>query len=897
MSWMEDIAAGTPVPKAAAEGLDEVDRSWKEEGRSLRSVLEGAPDGSAHIAHLLGISTISRRKIIKDPEALSWLLDPAVCLEGRGGGKMQLERKTLGSESAAELRRFKARELLRIAFREVAGLADIRQSGEELAALAEACVAEVWENVRAELYRRWGDPGEAPLVLGMGKLGGSELNYSSDIDLVFFYGAAGEVKPGFSRQQYFERMCERFLKEFSAPSPAGELFRVDLRLRPEGDSGAIVRSFESMENYYAGYGETWERMALGKARRICGSRELAYEFEQSLQSFIYPRTVSPDLLDEIAVIKERIERDVVGAQDLYRNVKLGRGGIREIEFVTQTLQLVHGSRNAFLQQRNTLRGLEGLAVLDLIPKRESELLRVAYIFLRKVEHRLQIVEERQTHTLPEDPAALDLIARSLGFAGTPAFLEEYAVHTGGVRRIFEGMFSDGRKASPDAGQPIFADPERAKKRLGELGAPNSDAHVSPRTRRLYRRLEPLLLSELDSTADPDATLNSFVDFVDAYGIRGLLYETLSANPRLLELFVKLFDSSHYLARIAIHRPQWIEEIARSGLLSQSWTSDQHRAALAEFEPETKPPDALRRYRQFHSLRIGLRDILGLVDDRQFFAEYSAFAEACLIHAASVSGCGPETAMIALGKFGAAELGYGADLDVVFVGTDISPVERLLNFMTARTDEGLVFPVDTRLRPEGVAGPLATSLATYEAYFASRAQLWEKQSLTKARVLCGEAKDEIDAAIDRIWRADGGRPDLFTEIRAMFARVLEHRAAGKDDFKTGAGGIMTVEFIVQSLQMRHGIREANTWMAIEKLAAAGALDREGASALSAAFSFLRKLEKILRRMDDRSVSEMPSDRGKREQLSWRLGFSSTDELDAKLAAVRGEVEALFASLPQ
>src|SRR5205823_2370800 len=239
-------------------------------------------------------------------------------------------------------------------------------------------------------------------ILGLGKLGGRELNHSSDIDVIFLYGEEGQVAPNLTHHEWFNQLSAKIIETFAATDPAGALFRIDLRLRPEGTAGPLARSLESMENYYAGFGETWERLALIKARGVAGSRELAYEFLREHQPFIFPKSPTRDVLEEIGNIKRRIERDIVGHENIGRDVKLGAGGIREIEFVVQALQLLHGARHAFLQETSTLKVLPVLADLELLPHQEARSLEEAYHFLRSVEHRLQIESEQQTHTLPEN---------------------------------------------------------------------------------------------------------------------------------------------------------------------------------------------------------------------------------------------------------------------------------------------------------------------------------------------------------------------------------------------------------------------------------------------------------------------------------------------------------------
>src|SRR5216117_1944784 len=331
--------------------------------------------------------------------------------------------------------------MTRVALRELANVAPLEETTGELSQIAGICIRRVFEHWNTELRKRHGSPAAEFVILGLGKLGGGELNHSSDVDLLFLYSEEGQLTPHISYHEFFNRLGKRILETFSTPHPAGSLFRVDLRLRPEGSAGPLARSLESMENYYAGFGETWERIALIKARGIAGSRELAYEFLRQHQPFIYPSSPTPDLLDEIANIKRRIERDIVGHDELERDVKLGRGGIREIEFVVQALQLIHGARHPFLQEPNMLKALRALRELDLLARDEVLTLDNTYRFLRRVEHRLQIEAEQQTHVVPRDAEALRRLALSLRFSSSEDFTLALQEKMRAVRPIFERIIS------------------------------------------------------------------------------------------------------------------------------------------------------------------------------------------------------------------------------------------------------------------------------------------------------------------------------------------------------------------------------------------------------------------------------------------------------------------------
>ncbi|MBA2241702.1 MAG: bifunctional [glutamate--ammonia ligase]-adenylyl-L-tyrosine phosphorylase/[glutamate--ammonia-ligase] adenylyltransferase, partial [Chthoniobacterales bacterium] len=808
--WFQAKAAQTPNPGQAERTLRRLAEQWPAGTADLRTLLDEFPLGEHSLLHLISVSSICAGRLVRDPEILLWLRHPDVCADRRGPRRMLADLRAFaeglnGTANFRALRKWKGREVLRIALREVAEVAQLEETTAELSQLAEICVARVLEHWDAELRARLGPPKTELAILGLGKLGGRELNHSSDIDVIFIYGEEGEVSSSLSNHQWFNRLAAKVSETFSSTHADGSLFRMDLRLRPEGSAGPMARSLESLENYYAGFGETWERLALIKARFIAGSEELAYDFLRQHQPFIYPRSPTPELLDEIAAIKLRIERDVVGHENLDRNVKLGTGGIREIEFVVQALQLLHGARNAFLQETSTLKALPVLAELQLLPPAEAHDLERAYRFLRRVEHRLQIEAEQQTHTIPEEPQALAHLAGSLGFANGEDFGQTLRQHTERVRSIFARVVAErpSDKDTNGAGLEVFAHEQNAEKALSELGHGRGSFHVAPRTRQIYQKLRPMLLEWLGQGADPDATLTQFLRFVEAYGMRSLLFELLVANPRLLELVVKTLDASRFATDVLIRRPQLLEEVTATGVLDRSVSVDRHLKALGATDAMPGKLDAVRAYRQAQLLRILVRDALGVADLPTLYREHSALAEACLLFVSRLIAPESDLTIVALGKFGGRDLSYGADLDVVFVGENTRAAQDLVVEMAKTSAEGPISPLDVRLRPDGEKGTLTAPLSACESYYYARAQLWELQALTRARPICGSLGVDYLQLAQRAWRAAGERQDLFIQIDGMRERIRRERGTGSDilDFKTGFGGIVEAEFLVQALQMR------------------------------------------------------------------------------------------------
>jgi glutamate-ammonia-ligase adenylyltransferase len=896
--WIRQKAATSLNPSQVETTLVQLNEQWPACAIPLAELVEQFPLGEAALLHLLAVSSICATRFTRDPETLLWLAQPEVCLASRGPMEMLAELHALAGVSASGngfggLRFWKGREMTRVAVRELAAVAPLEETTGELSQIAEICLRRVFVFWDTELRQRYGSPKAEFAIVALGKLGGGELNHSSDVDLLFLYSDEGQLTPHVSYHQFFNRLGNKILETFSTPHPSGLLFRVDLRLRPEGSAGPLARSLDSMENYYAGFGETWERIALIKARGIAGSRELAYDFLRLHQPFIYPRSVTPDLLEEIANIKHRIERDVVGREKLERDVKLGRGGIRDIEFIVQTLQLIHGARNPFLQEPSMLKALRALRELDLLPHDEVLALDNAYRFLRRVEHRLQIEAEQQTHTVPDETDPLSRLAQSLRFSSASDFTTALHDRMGAVRPIFQRIISKGPAQPAKFTLEFFKDPKQADKTLRELERGAASFHVATRTRQIFQRLRPILLGWIAKTADPDTTLNQFVRFVEGYGLRSLLFELLVTNPKLLELVVKTFDASRFAGDLLIRRPQLLEDITRDQTFDEPRSLSENIRRLESLGAHANDFDAIRAYRQRQLLRIILREIAGLATPEGVSAELSDLAEACLVFTARLVG-DDQLTIIALGKFGGRDIGYGADLDVIFVGEENRAGQNLVSVMAQPTAEGNVWALDTRLRPEGENGPLVCSLKTYQSYYENRAQLWEMQALTRARAISGPLRNEFIELAKTAWRRASRDPDLFAKIDSMLERIRRERGSGSDfcDLKTGCGGIIEAEFLVQALQMRANVWEPNWDRAVTGLHGRSLLNDAEARQLKDSYQTLRRCECGLRRYENKAVSSLPSDVSEQQKLAVRLGYDSFEKFRRDYADARDTIHALY-----
>ncbi len=878
----------------------------------------------------------------------------------------------------AQLRQFKQCEHLRIGARDLARIGDAPQITRELSDVADVCLDAVLRTCMAQITERFGAPYHLDAderwrptkfcVLGMGKLGGQELNYSSDVDLLFLYTEEGHVfrEPpprgestgkGLTNHQFFKRLAESFITEVTHPATEGMLFRVDMRLRPEGDAGPLVRSLPSYENFYAQWGQTWERMMLIKARGAAGDGALAAEFLETVQPFRYPRALNPRALDEVAAMKRRMESEVVKPGELNRNVKLGRGGIREIEFIAQSLQLLHAGRIPFLQGAQTLPALQSLVRYKFLARDEADTLTEAYCFLRDVEHRLQMENNLQTHTIPTERKARERLARLMGFSALAEFEAALKQHTASVRAIYDKLLHSDEPA-PAIGLPAdftaneaawkslltqrrFRDPEKALRLLREFVEGPGYVHVSARTSELAMQLVPKLLEKcevrsakcevpLAPLSDPDRVLARLDSYVSAYGSRAMLYEAWANNPALFDLLLLLFDRSEFLAEMAIRTPDLVDELEQSGRLRRSKSTAQILADLRHGRDDADQRAWIRRYHQAEFMRLGLRDILGLADFEQNLAELSALADACLQYALEVvlrrnKFKSAPLSIIGLGKLGGGELTYGSDLDILFVADDRTRdlprlqklATELMELLTAQTEHGSVFALDARLRPDGEKGLLVNTLAAHEDYYRQRAMLWEIQALGRARFIAGNADagtgfqrlaaaltDFSIESISRGFDLNGRKglacytPDWKQEIAGMRLRIERERTrTGKEAlaFKTGAGGLVDAEFIAQTLAMENGRAEPNSLRALLRAKEAGALP--DADALIENYRKLRRVEGILRRWSYEGEAELPDEPAPLYRVAVRCDFLNAEEFMKSVtewrAAIRRAYQKVFA----
>ncbi len=627
------------------------------------------------------------------------------------------------------LRRYKSREILRIGSRDLCGLSPLPEVTGELSSLASASLEKARSVCDALLRREYGDPfldhpggGEPEFtVLGMGKFGGRELNFSSDIDIIFFYSSekgetAGQPDPLGGRRnrvglhQYYCKLSEMITRAIGEVTEDGFVFRVDLRLRPEGNSGEMANSLRSAEVYYESWGQSWERAAMIKARPVAGSSALGEHLLKNLEPFIYRRYLDYGMVEDIKLMKQKIDRSFTREREGELNLKLGRGGIREIEFFIQALQLIYAGRRPALRERNSLNALAVLQSEGLIEADDYVILREAYTFLRTVEHRIQVFQERQTHNLPTRPEEMKALARRCGYAGAPAFEKVLAEYRGAVEGIYRDLFYTSEEAAEDVRPEIAflfdpsADVDLVKDILEEKGFRNPDGayenllvlrdgpprpHLSQKGRRLLERIAPVLLQAVIDSPEPDMALSNLERFILALRARATFFALLAENPGIIKLLISLFGTSQFLSRIFIQHPEILDS-----LVSRSYAvirKDEETMAveldelLRKCSDYEETLDVLRRYRNEEFLRIALNDIQGHVAQEEGTAQLSRLARVCLNQAhriarselvprfglpftREVDGSEREAAfaIVGMGKAGGMELTYHSDLDIIFI---------------------------------------------------------------------------------------------------------------------------------------------------------------------------------------------------------------------------------------
>ncbi|MBD2795824.1 bifunctional [glutamate--ammonia ligase]-adenylyl-L-tyrosine phosphorylase/[glutamate--ammonia-ligase] adenylyltransferase [Xenorhabdus sp. 18] len=819
------------------------------------------------------------------------------------------------------LRLFRHRMLVRIAWSQALQSSTTEQTLQQLSQLAETLIIAARDWLYLRCCRDWGTPinsegvAQPLLILGMGKLGGGELNFSSDIDLIFAYPENGVTQGGrreMDNSQFFTRLGQKLIKTLDQQTVDGFVYRVDMRLRPFGDSGPLVFSFPALEDYYQEQGRDWERYALVKAR-IMGNDDQAYcqELRQMLRPFVFRRYIDFSAIQSLRNMKGMIEREV-RRRGLKENIKLGAGGIREIEFITQVFQLIRGGREPSLQSRSLLPTLKAIGDLALLPPEPLQQLEESYLFLRRFENLLQSIRDQQTQTLPDNALDRARLAWGMNFADWDALMAETERKMRAVRGIFQQLIGDETEENSEEASHVpfkslwqetlttdelialipHLDDAKARKILDVMALFRQDVSkrtIGPRGRDVLDQLMPRLLAKISARKDADIVLERISPLLLSIVSRTTYLELMLESEQVMVHVIRLCAASPMIASQLAGHPLLLDELLDPKSLYQPLPIEAYRDELYQYllripeDDEEQLLEALRQFKQAQLLRIAAEDIAGVLPVMKVSDHLTYLAEAIIeavvrlawnqmtkrygvpAHLSQQQGLG--FAIIGYGKLGGWELGYGSDLDLVFlldcpmgVMTDgarsiearqfyLRLAQRIIHLFSTRTASGVLYDVDARLRPSGEAGMLVSTLEAFDDYQKNDAWTWEHQALIRARMVFGDEKMRHE--FERIRRETlclPRDPDLLRQqVREMREKMYQHLGSHQPnqfDIKADPGGITDIEFIAQYQVLRYApenpklTRWSDNVRIFELMAQHHIMDEQEAMALTQAYITLR-----------------------------------------------------------
>jgi [glutamine synthetase] adenylyltransferase / [glutamine synthetase]-adenylyl-L-tyrosine phosphorylase len=841
-----------------------------------------------------------------------------------------------------KLRQLRRREMVRIAWRDLAGWADLAETLMDLSQLADACIQFSLDF----LYKQACDTRGTPLlsdgspqqivVLGMGKLGAYELNYSSDIDLIFAYPEAGTLpdRKETSYSEFFTRLCQKLVKVLDDITVDGFVFRTDIRLRPFGDSGAFIMTFDGMENYYLAQAREWERYAMIKARQVAGDFRMGAQLMAMLKPFVYRRYLDYGAFEELRNLKLQITQELK-RKDRMENIKLGPGGIREIEFIGQAFQLIRGGHEKSLQTRGILDVLSILGQVKLLPEADVDQLSQSYRFLRRVENHIQQYQDKQTHDLPTSDKVKLTLAYSMDFADWHSFKSELDQVRTAVHAVFDQVFAVSQQNDKDKlSQKIWsclADNAELNELLANYSFQHSDETLkaiknfknSTALRRMTTkgagivdRLMPQLIESAQLVDNPDETLVRLVKLFEAVAGRNVYLALLSENPSALTQLIRLASASAWICDYLALYPVLFDELLDTRTLYEPLKRDdlnrQLKALLTDIDIEDLEQlmIALRQFKHLNVLRVAAADIMGAIPIMVVSNYLTYIAESIVAYVIERTwlmltekhGFPPSTsndninfAVIGFGKLGGIELGYGSDLDLVFLydcpnGNALTSGEKPLScsqfygrlglkirhILDTKMLSGVLYEVDMRLRPNGDSGLLVTHISTYEDYLKNKAWTWEHQALVRGRFIAGDVrlKTMYVGIRHRILSLVRDESQLKTEVRDMREKMrdaLDTRSASQFDLKQGKGGIADIEFIVQFLILANAAKISelceftDNVRQLEGLARHGIINQDEADTLKTAFCTYRDIGHKQVLQGDKALINVEAVSGLREKV--------------------------------
>ncbi len=832
------------------------------------------------------------------------------------------------------LRRFHRSELIRIAIRDLCSIADIQVTTNELALLADAVLSEIYDYLWDEFITKYGEPvGETTnipshmCVIGMGKQGGYELNFSSDIDVMFAYSEDGQTQGGtegaIENRVFFTNLAQEFCDALTKPTADGFFYRIDTRLRPEGGSGMIATPLMAVEIYYHTYGQNWERQALLKARPIAGDTQVGERFMSLITPFTYRRLVDDieiaDVLRDVDRLRVTSMREI--GEDKQRvNFKNGYGGIRDVEFFVQAVQMLYGRQYPEIKLAGTLVSLQRMFESHLLHSNDYETLKHAYKFLRRIEHRLQMVNEQQVYELPADAEDQARLAESMGYEDFDSLQADYAEITQNVRKIYEGVFQrnewddpteiiiENDRITPEIESLLhqyeFENPQQAFIFLKALQK-SSEAHLQPKTTRLFKAVLPRLLQNLKESPDSDMALSNFEKLVSSFRARTALYEIMNNERSVFNLLVSIISCSHFLTRLILRDPSLLESIGSEELLEipiNRQTLQRHLELIQSAHQRETLRDHLLRVQNAAMFRNGIRFILGLSDVEETGKDLAQIADFVLTHIFQpvteqlrerfpefARNCAGNIAVLGYGKLGGRDFNIASDCDIVFVFDEnecqgeVTAGEffhrwagNYLNYLESKSALGFLYKPDARLRPHGQNSPMACSWRSFERYYDEHAQLWEKMALSRARWIGGaeSVRDKIESYKEKRLFSRSLNRDEIDEILTMRQKIEAEKQS--ETLKAGPGGLIDVEFIAQALLLNYAtdypsIRSTSTIEVIRLAAQEKLLSEQSSAPLVESYLFLREVENRLRIVNNVSMDAIPQQNDELEKLTRRYGL--------------------------